>query len=95
MLEVMLKGMLKNVLDVMLILREVVPDVMLKLCGLRLREGILRLPPLEKRAGKFMLMLIRGRAEGLLCTGPGARTPIVMSRNSFLLFGRLAGFLKF
>ena len=32
-------------------------------------------------ANKFPLMLIEGRAEGLACTDPGARTPIVMSGN--------------
>ena len=27
-------------------------------------------------AGKFLLMLMGGRAEGLACADPGARTPI-------------------
>ena len=30
-------------------------------------------------AGKFPLMLMGGRAEGLACADPGARTPIRMS----------------
>ena len=25
--------------------------------------------------GKFLLMLMRGRAEGIACAAPGARTP--------------------
>ena len=32
-------------------------------------------------AGKFPLMSLGGRAEGLPCADPGARTPIVVSRN--------------
>ena len=31
--------------------------------------------------GDFADMLMRGRAEGLLCADPGARTPIGMSGN--------------
>ena len=32
-------------------------------------------------AGKFPLVSIRGRAEGLACADPGARTPIGASGN--------------
>jgi hypothetical protein len=32
-------------------------------------------------AGKFPLASIRGRAEGLACADPGARTPIAASGN--------------
>ena len=32
-------------------------------------------------AGKFPLMLMGGRAEGLACADPGARTPIGTSGN--------------
>ena len=32
-------------------------------------------------AGKFPLMSMGGRAEGLLCADPGARTPVGMSGN--------------
>ena len=32
-------------------------------------------------AGKFLLVLMRGRAEGLACADPGARTPIGASGN--------------
>ena len=31
--------------------------------------------------GKFPFMPMGGRAEGLLCADPGARTPIGVSRN--------------
>ena len=31
--------------------------------------------------GRFLLMSIRVRAEGLTCTDPGARTPIRTSGN--------------
>ena len=34
-------------------------------------------------AGKFPLMSLGGGAEGLACADPGARTPIVVSGNSF------------
>ena len=34
-------------------------------------------------AGKFPLMLMGGRGEGLACANPGARTPIGVSGNSF------------
>ena len=33
-------------------------------------------------AGKFLLMSMGGRAEGLVCADPGARTPIGASGNS-------------
>ena len=33
--------------------------------------------------GKFPLMSMGGRAEGLACADPGARTPIGMSGNFF------------
>jgi hypothetical protein len=36
-------------------------------------------------AGKFPLVLIGGRAEGLACADPGARTPIDASGNFILL----------
>ena len=32
-------------------------------------------------AGKFLLVLMGGRAEGLACADPGARTPIGAGRN--------------
>ena len=32
-------------------------------------------------AGKFLLVSMGGRAEGLACAEPGARTPICASRN--------------
>ena len=35
----------------------------------------------DTRAGKFPLMSMGGRAEGLACADPGARTPIGMSGN--------------
>ena len=34
-------------------------------------------------AGKFLLMSMGGRAEGLACTDLGARTPISVSRIIF------------
>ena len=34
---------------------------------------------------KFSLMSMRGRAEGLVCADPGARTPIGVSGNVYLL----------
>ena len=34
-------------------------------------------------AGKFPLMSMGGRAEGLVCADPGARTPIGASGNFF------------
>jgi hypothetical protein len=39
-------------------------------------------------AGKFPLVSMGGRAEGLACTDPGARTPIGASGN-FLFFSFL------
>jgi hypothetical protein len=36
-------------------------------------------------AGKFPLVSMWGRAEGLACADPGARTPIGASGNSTLL----------
>ena len=33
-------------------------------------------------AGKFPLMLMGGKVEGLPCADPGARTPIGVSENS-------------
>ena len=35
----------------------------------------------EMCGGKFPLVSLGGRAEGLACADPGARTPIGMSRN--------------
>ena len=37
-------------------------------------------------AGKFPLMSMGGRAEGLACAEPGARTPIGVSKNSKFIF---------
>jgi hypothetical protein len=37
-------------------------------------------------ARKFPLMLMGGRAEGLACADPGARTPIGVSGNFSYLF---------
>ena len=37
-------------------------------------------------AGKFPLMSIGGRAEGLACAEPGARTPIDASRKFYFIF---------
>ena len=36
--------------------------------------------------GKFPLMSMGGRAEGLACTDPGARTPIGVSGNFYPCF---------
>ena len=36
--------------------------------------------------GKFQLMSIGGRAEGLACADPGERTPIGVSGNFYLVF---------
>ena len=36
-------------------------------------------------AGKFPLVSMGGRAEGLACADPGARTPIGASGNFFIL----------
>ena len=38
-------------------------------------------------AEKFPLMLMGGRAEGLECAVPGARTPIGMSGNFIIIIG--------
>ena len=35
----------------------------------------------DMRAGKFPLVSMGGRAEGLACADPGARTPIGASGN--------------
>ena len=35
-------------------------------------------------AGKFPLVSMGGRAEGLACADPGARTPIGASGNSYI-----------
>ena len=35
----------------------------------------------DSRAGKFPLVLMGGRVEGLACADPGARTPIGASGN--------------
>ena len=49
--------------------------------------------------GKFLLMLMGGRAEGLACADPGARTSIGVSRNSicfqikFTLYMNIVSFL--
>ena len=40
-------------------------------------------------AGKFPLVSMGGRAEGLACADPGARTPIVTSGNFNNLFNKL------
>ena len=37
-------------------------------------------------AGKFLLMLMGGQAEGLPCADPGARTPIGVSRIPYFSF---------
>ena len=37
----------------------------------------------DKCAGKFTLKSMGGRAEGLACADPGARTPISVSGNLF------------
>jgi hypothetical protein len=37
-------------------------------------------------AGKFPLVSMGGRAEGLACADPGARTPIGASGNFFFFF---------
>ena len=38
-------------------------------------------------AGKFLLVSMGGRAEGLACADPGARTPIGASGNFVFLMG--------
>ena len=41
----------------------------------------------DTHAGKFPIVLMGGRAEGLACADPGARTPIGASGNyTFFLF---------
>ena len=40
----------------------------------------------ETCAGKFPLMSLGGRAEGLACIDPGARTPIAVSGNFIIIF---------
>ena len=42
-------------------------------------------------AGKFLLMSMGGRAEGLACTDPGARTPIGVRGNLLKLADTLFG----
>ena len=37
----------------------------------------------DTSAGKFPLMLMGGRAEGLVCEDPEARTPKSVSKNCF------------
>ena len=37
-------------------------------------------------AGKFLLVSMGGRAKGLACADPGARTPISASGNFFFFF---------
>ena len=37
-------------------------------------------------AGKFPLMSMGGRAEGLVCADPGAMTPIGVNRFFFFIF---------
>ena len=37
----------------------------------------------DKCAGKFLLMSMGGRVEGLECADPGAKTPVGVSGNSF------------
>ena len=39
----------------------------------------------DTRAGKFPLVSMGGRAEGLACADPGARTPIGVSGNFYIL----------
>ena len=41
----------------------------------------------EMCAGKFPLVSMGGRAEGLACADPGARTPIGASVNFHLIIG--------
>ena len=40
-------------------------------------------------AGKFPLVSMGGRAEGIACTDPGARTPISASGNLFVCYDYL------
>ena len=40
----------------------------------------------ERCARIFLLMLMGGRAKGLACADPGARTPSGVSRNLLLFF---------
>ena len=42
-------------------------------------------------AEKFPLMSMGGRAEGLVCADPGARTPISTSGNSMIQIGEGVG----
>ena len=46
-------------------------------------------------AGKFPLVLMGGRAEGLVCADPGARTPIGASGNFLLNITFKAFWLQF
>ena len=46
-------------------------------------------------AGKILLVSMGGRAEGLACADPGARTPINASGNLFFYFIIIMWFLQF
>jgi hypothetical protein len=45
-------------------------------------------------AGEFPLVSMGGRAEGLACADPGARTPISASGNFFLVLVILTAVVK-
>ena len=44
--------------------------------------------------GKFPLMLIEGRAEGLVCSEPGARTPIAVRGHFIPMFQTFAFYYR-
>ena len=53
------------------------PDLARKL----IRKTVRQFPPPDMCAEKFPLVSMGGRAEGLACADPGARTPIGTSGN--------------
>ena len=51
------------------------------------------LPPPDMCAEKFRLVSMGGRAEGIACADPGARTPIGASGNFYISFNTLFYFI--
>ena len=46
-------------------------------------------------AGKFSLVSMGGRAEGLACTDPGARNPIGASENFLIVVSQHINFISY